>query len=177
MGGRGRARQRIGVAAGAAATLVLIAVMILSGRWTAYWRAPAGWYAGVRCGMVVMGRNTQLGLRGAGIGRHRDGLRWWPRISSDEDLRRGTPATFFYLYLPLWPLAAAAALPPGLAGIRLVRGAAWARRGRCRACGYDLRAIAGETATDGARVSVRCPECGAVAPRAMRPMAAVASST
>jgi hypothetical protein len=51
---------------------------------------------------------------------------------------------------PLWPVALATAIAPGLWLARVVR--TWRRRrgGRCVACGYDMRGLDGR----------RCPECG-----------------
>lgn len=54
--------------------------------------------------------------------------------------------------VPLWALAAAFAVLPVARLTSAVRGRTRRRSGRCRACGYDLRASPG-----------RCPECGAAA--------------
>ena len=52
--------------------------------------------------------------------------------------------------VPFWFIALAALAPPALAAARAARRRRRARAGRCRACGYDLRASPD-----------RCPECGA----------------
>jgi len=55
------------------------------------------------------------------------------------------------LVVPHWFLLALAALPAAVRAPGWVRRRGRARRGRCAACGYDLRATPG-----------RCPECGAI---------------
>ena len=59
-------------------------------------------------------------------------------------------ATWSATAVPLWPLMLAAA-PAAISMYRNRRSVRWAREGRCRSCGYDLR----ETPD-------RCPECGRV---------------
>jgi hypothetical protein len=57
-------------------------------------------------------------------------------------------------HVPMWPIAAATAIPPLLAFRRLVQSGRRAnalKANRCPICGYDLRAT-----------SDRCPECGTI---------------
>jgi hypothetical protein len=62
-----------------------------------------------------------------------------------------TPPTFTAVTVPHWFLVVATAVPTLLWLRGTLRHWRWARQGRCRSCGYDLR-----SSPD------RCPECGAV---------------
>jgi hypothetical protein len=68
--------------------------------------------------------------------------------------RAGVTHPFTLVKVPHWLPAGLLLLMPGVwtgtVIARGVRGRVWRRRGRCPACGYDLRGSAGE----------RCPECG-----------------
>jgi hypothetical protein len=59
--------------------------------------------------------------------------------------------------VPLWPVAAALAVPPGAWLLARARRRRRVRAGMCTACGYDLRAT-----PEGGALLGRCPECGAV---------------
>ena len=75
----------------------------------------------------------------------------YPRADPDEP----PPRDYYQLMIPAWMPCLATALLPAWGAVRLRRGAArraLRRRGRCEACGYDLRATPG-----------RCPECGRLA--------------
>lgn len=80
------------------------------------------------------------------------------RITSDG-MRR------WNLVLPFWLLAPAAAVLPAWQVGRRVIARQRVKAGRCRACGYDLRA----TPEGGGALLDRCPECGAV-PQTQRVM-------
>jgi hypothetical protein len=56
--------------------------------------------------------------------------------------------------IPFWVIVMLTLALPLVALRRRLRDIRWLRQGRCRACGYDLRATPG-----------RCPECGAAAPK------------
>ena len=75
-----------------------------------------------------------------------------------RDARR--PARTVLVIIPFWWLAVATALTPVAWLVSRVRSRVLSRRraGRCRACGYDLRA----TPEGGGPLLERCPECGAV---------------
>lgn len=149
-------------AASAGAAVAVLVVLVLSGWWMAFWRAPHGWYAGVRSGRLVIGRNTELGLRVTGVSANHDPFRW-KFEKRDDDSKPGMPPAFFYLYVPLWAPAALLGLPTGAWVLRRARGVVWGWRGRCRVCGYALAGVedSGEAARGGRSGAVQCPECGA----------------
>lgn len=64
----------------------------------------------------------------------------WPSALSNEEV-----AFNMFFLLPLWPVVILCAV---LILVMMTRGRS--RKGRCQACGYDLRGI----------VTGRCPECG-----------------
>lgn len=153
--------RRVTAWASAAVCVALLAAMLASGRWMAVWRAPGGAYLGVRRGWLVVGYNTTLGLRGATIRRHTDGLSWSP--GSTEWIDKKTGRTLFrYWYLPLWMIAAAAGAPAAFAAWRSARSAVWRRRGRCGECGYELGEKRTSREQESAAKMSRCPECGTV---------------
>jgi len=77
-----------------------------------------------------------------------------------------TPPTFTAVTVPHWFVVLATAVPTLLWVRGALRHWRWARQGRCRSCGYDLR-----SSPD------RCPECGAVpAVRGAAKPAAVAAA-
>ena len=63
--------------------------------------------------------------------------------------------------VPFWAVIVVTLALPVSALRRRLRDRRWIREGRCRACGYDLRATRG-----------RCPECGALAEQVARTAAA-----
>ncbi len=63
----------------------------------------------------------------------------------------GPPAAMSYVVVPYWPLGTAAVALPVVVAVSVRRRRRTPMAGRCRRCGYDLRATPG-----------RCPECGAV---------------
>jgi hypothetical protein len=72
--------------------------------------------------------------------------------------RPGYPFHSLQVDLPLWaPVAAAAVLPLAWA-VAMVRKRRQVKAGKCKTCGYDLRATPG-----------RCPECGAENPAPTSP--------
>jgi hypothetical protein len=72
------------------------------------------------------------------------------------------PSQYQSFYVPLWAVSLPVGLVPVVAARRVfggrLRRRRWRRRGRCGACGYDLR---------GASRPERCPECGGLDPRAV----------
>ena len=64
--------------------------------------------------------------------------------------------SFAFVTVPHWLPMLAVLVPSIVRARRRRRGAKWAAQGRCRECGYDLRAT---PAAEGALVT-RCPECG-----------------
>ena len=85
----------------------------------------------------------------------------------DLSILTGRPATYAAVAVPHWFVLGITALPTLAWMRRLARRRRWARQGRCRACGYDLR-----SSPD------RCPECGHVAderPAARPAVAALAA--
>jgi len=72
---------------------------------------------------------------------------------ADEHVRTSSRVHGRYqaLIMPPWLPMLLAALVPAAAAVRTFRRALIVRNGRCRRCGYDLRAT-----------SDRCPECGTI---------------
>jgi hypothetical protein len=64
--------------------------------------------------------------------------------------RYGSISAFSIAAIPFWFIVLVTGMGPALWWCGLRRRRSWARHGRCRGCGYDLRATPG-----------RCPECGA----------------
>jgi hypothetical protein len=71
-------------------------------------------------------------------------------VSQTFPAAAGSRATV--ISVPFWAVAVVTVTMPLFALRRRVRDRRLIREGRCRACGYDLRATPG-----------RCPECGAMA--------------
>jgi DNA-directed RNA polymerase subunit RPC12/RpoP len=78
-------------------------------------------------------------------------LAWRPFHAAGVKL--GNRPAYHGLYIPMWPVAAVALLVAGYAH-GLVVGARRETIGRCRRCGYDVRALPAGAA---------CPECGEAA--------------
>jgi hypothetical protein len=105
------------------------------------WTRPrrAGWPADQRFGRS---------WRGFGYERRTKRIFWTggePPITGYFTMER------YVLLAPWWPFLLLPALLPFLAAARRLRGRFRTRAGRCRRCGYDLRATPD-----------RCPECGSV---------------
>jgi hypothetical protein len=81
--------------------------------------------------------------------RVRSGIQWWPHYSREE-LNANPPMIYTQLSVPNWMLLVAFAVLPVVWLIRRRRARRRLLVGRCRQCGYDLRATPD-----------RCPECGA----------------
>jgi hypothetical protein len=67
-----------------------------------------------------------------------------------------TGKSFTFLTAPHWLLMLLVLAPSVWRTRRRRRSARWALAGRCRGCGYDLRA----TPVEGGSLVTRCPECG-----------------
>jgi hypothetical protein len=109
----------------------------------------SGYYLGSYPPLLRMGPGGPLAVRYEGMGflfvRGTEAL----IPPGNVDLVDDAGVYHYVVGVPIWSLALASAfLPAG----RLVRRSRYHRPGRCRSCGYDLRATPD-----------RCPECGTVA--------------
>jgi len=76
-------------------------------------------------------------------------LRWWPEEPLFGRRALGPGVSIWSLRLPLWLPVAVGAAGAGAFLPAWIRDRRRRREGKCAACGYDVRGLAG-----------RCPECG-----------------
>ncbi len=130
---------------------------------TLAWPASEVWVglAAATAGLHRVVVNTGPGWLGFTVGRPRGSDRRWVvdvrRLTAADRDFLSDPRVYsvpgdYHFYLPLWLASTAAGVWAAALLVSRARRAHATRAGRCRVCGYDLRASPD-----------RCPECGTAA--------------